>query len=381
VSSIEIYGAGFLNKGAYMMLLSILQKLRPLLPGSRFVQLPSMSALYEERASLQLYQKLGHLRFNGLANAVGSVIPAEIRRHYGLVLDREIDVILDASGFAYGDQWGPQKTETLARNAQRWKRGRKKLIMLPQSFGPFTSRRLKTAMHSIAESARLIYARDTRSLQFLQDVVGGGSVLRLAPDFTALLEPVVTKESDAYRDRVCIIPNNRMVERGSSREKYVGLLSSCVKVVHETGCGVFFLIHAGDDDRRIAEEVNARCAMKSEIIHHGDPRVLKGIIGSSKAVISSRFHGAVSALSQGVPCFVTSWSHKYEMLLADYGCPDNIISVESSVDDVRKILSVLASARGIELMGVRIKERSLRVKEENEKMWMEIIAVINEGVK
>lgn len=49
-------------------------------------------------------------------------MPTGIREQYGIVLDKEINVVLDAAGFAYSDQWGPDLSEELARSSKRWKK-------------------------------------------------------------------------------------------------------------------------------------------------------------------------------------------------------------------------------------------------------------------
>jgi len=48
----------------------------------------------------------------------------------------EIEVILDVSGYAYGDAFGEHKTILMAKQSQAWKRQGKKVILLPQALGP-----------------------------------------------------------------------------------------------------------------------------------------------------------------------------------------------------------------------------------------------------
>ncbi len=59
-------------------------------------------------------------------------------------------------------------------------------------------------------------------------------------------------------------------------------------------------------------------------------------------VVSSRFHGCVSALSQAVPCLATGWSHKYQALFDDFGLPEGLLQPVDPDTAVLRLESMLA---------------------------------------
>jgi len=104
---IEIKGAGSQNKGAEMMLLTILQELKKTSSEIKFTVTPCIGVCeYGFFSKYGLYPKVW-LSFKGFQfGRLGRFIPKKIRTMYGLITNDEIDVVLDASGFAYSDQWG-----------------------------------------------------------------------------------------------------------------------------------------------------------------------------------------------------------------------------------------------------------------------------------
>ncbi|MGM0612991.1 MAG: polysaccharide pyruvyl transferase family protein, partial [Bacteroidota bacterium] len=133
---IEIRKAGFVNKGAQLMLHAILQQMQEAFPDARFVMAPNPKlAPYEDRARMGFYQKAWYWRYRRQWGNLAQYLPQRIRKMYGIVLDREVDVVLDASGFSYGDQHDISNLFELADSCKRWKKNNTKIIFLPQAFG------------------------------------------------------------------------------------------------------------------------------------------------------------------------------------------------------------------------------------------------------
>ena len=376
---IEIKGVNFVNKGAELMMHAVLQKVGEKIPQARFVLAPDESSSYKKRAKLGLYQKIWFSKFRiPLGMYFGKYIHKKLREYYGLVCHEEIKFVLDASGFSYSDQWGPGSSVLMAKAIKRWRNNNTKIILLPQAMGPFTSKQIRQAFAQVVEKADLIFPRDEISYKHVTDLVGEQKHVIQAPDFTNLVKGVVPEEFKSKEGRFCIIPNYHMIDKTSSKEskKYIPFLVNCVQHLLKKKILPFILIHEGEQDYWLAKEVCKQCGEDMEIVREVNPLKIKGIIGTCRGVISSRFHGLVSALSQGVPALGTGWSHKYEMLFADYGFPEGCIPVDSSDSEIKKrIVQITDEAKTIQLRQ-KLTEAAQIQKQRSEKMWDRVFACI-----
>jgi polysaccharide pyruvyl transferase WcaK-like protein len=375
---IEICGVGFKNKGAELMLHAILQRISKEQPEAQFVMTPiGSSRPYSERAKLGLFQKLWFPKYGVLFHKLLGKMPKHLRERYGLVLDSEVNFVLDASGFAYSDQMGDAKSILLAQSIKRWSRQGTKVVLLPQAFGPFSSPAIKDAVKVIADHANLVFAREKRSYDYLKEVVGERKNIKIAPDFTNLVEGTVPKNF-AQKNRFCIIPNHKMIDSTSPimSVAYVPFLISCVKLLKSKGENPFVLVHC-KDDFDLAELIAKGLNEKIEIINESDPLIIKGILGVCKGVIGSRFHGLVSALSQGVPSLATGWSHKYQMLFEDYGFGEGLIDPTASEEEIRTKIDAITDPESNHTIRGKIKANSEQLKKCSEAMWKEIVYLIS----
>jgi len=377
---IELRGVEFHNKGAELMLHAILAEVREKLPTAVFVmEKRENSPIYKQR-EVGVYTKLNFRRFGINLGKWAWILPKMVRRKLGFVLEKEINVIMDGSGFAFGDFWGAKKAgERLADHVVKWKRGDKKIILLPQAFGTFTDEKLKNKMHVILNNADLIFARDKYSYEYLGELEGKKANIHLKPDFTNLIKGQIPAYFDKKQYEVAIIPNNKLLDSNifKDRNEYITFLQNVCEYVRIVGRNPFFLIHEGEKDLKIAENVNELLVSKVPILKEDNPLYVKGIIGNSVAVVTSRFHGLVSALAQAIPCICVGWSHKYQALMEDYDYADGLLADKDLHSDaLMEKLNMILNAEYSAEIAFKLREASAQQKKRAQDMWSKVFEVI-----
>ena len=160
----------------------------------------------------------------------------------------------------------------------------------------------------------------------------------------------------------------------STAERYIPFLEACVRNFTGAGYKPFFLIHGGKEDEALAHEAIERLKWSVPIITEDDPLSVKGIIGACKAVVSSRYHGLINALSQGVPAIGTGWSHKYQALFDDYDAPEFLISLDSPEEEIDGSLKSFIQHR--EEMREKLAQHAAQHKQLTIEMWEDVLKVL-----
>jgi polysaccharide pyruvyl transferase WcaK-like protein len=384
---IELRGAGFINKGAELMLMAVVDQVSHW-RGEHIVAARLDVGNPRQRSQVELH----HLLLQGnssrrtwlqslVTDQILCRIPQETqlisrktRRQHRIVFDSDVQAVLDASGFAYGDQWRPLYTKILEKEVKRWRKKDRKIILLPQAFGPFTNIRIRDAMLHALDGIDLVFARDRESYQHLIDLSGVSQRIKLAPDFTNLVIGKANTSHPVEQPYSCIIPNQLMVKKttATTRNHYISFLKQCVEFLDERGWNPVFLIHEGKKDYELAIQAQSHLRRPIQIIWEADPLLVKSIVGGSRVVISSRFHGIVNALSQGVPCLAAGWSHKYPMLLDDYGCPECFISDVANHDEIIHRLGLVTEEPSRSEICTHLVKESNRKRELVNEMWKDV---------
>ena len=322
-------------------------------------------------------------------------------------------MLLDASGFSYTDQWGANYARKMADKLSRLKAEGKKIILLPQAFGPFENPEVKAAFETILAKSDLVFARDKVSYDYVKEFAGTENKLNLAPDFTNLITGRVPEyftpqercsavlgvspmsDTASFRGKVssrdagasapfkkrsvCIIPNVRMLDKTSAevRDKYLTFIANCIQCLFDLDLQPFIMVHQTGKDYEIALDLQKQFGDRLNVIAETNPLAIKGILGQCYAVISSRFHGIVSSLSQGVPCLATGWSHKYQMLFEDYRCPQLLMNPLFTPAEIKEKISAVTTKPSRTEIVATIEQAAKEQKELSKSMWKQVHQVID----
>jgi len=203
---IEIKGVQFENKGAELMLQAIINKLSTELPSARICLAHNKNSPYLKRARVGALQKVNLRKYIFDLNRLFYFVPSKIRNYFftrfGIVSEADVDVILDASGFAYGDQWPDLILRQVANEVARIRRLGKHYIFMPQSLGPFSGSVNQQFARKAFSEASLVFAREPSSYDHVLALVNEKSHVHQAPDFTNLLDPDIPQEYAKYQDHI-----------------------------------------------------------------------------------------------------------------------------------------------------------------------------------
>lgn len=377
---IRIDGTNTVNKGAELMLYAILDKIIQYdskaiveynmsfndnyIDSSNIITDLDFRILNKNKKILNKFRVPGILR--RLKLPYDFLLPYHIKNNHP-----KIDILLDASGFKFSDQWDMNKLsyDEHYKYYEKLKRSGTFIAFLPQAFGPFETSIGKDSAIMLNKFADIIFARDIQSYNYFVETGITTNKILIYPDFTAVVNGTYSSKYQNLKDGVGIIPNKRMIDRGGlEEEQYLLFLSSVIKKIMDLGYKPYLLNHESKGDSLLCKKINSLFNNILPIVDNANSLEVKGVISNSYMIISSRFHGVASALNSGVPCLATSWSHKYIELFKDfkqYNCLLNINNIEESLT---KIETFLDSENNRAINKILISSHEI-IKSKNEEMW------------
>jgi len=238
------------------------------------------------------------------------------------------------------------------------------VIKLSQALGPFRSSLNRFAAQLTLRRCKYIFARGEETAKHLQSLALPVSTYEMAADIAFLYEPRFSLSSEgdhhtlklrealnAARRRaikvIAICPSAVVFKKAKARQiAYIDILSDAIVRLLDSHYDVLVLPHATragyatlrNNDLPVIEAVKQRCGQTLQ------PSMLKHVhwvnydIGSqgirtllelTDALITSRFHAMIAALSLGVPPIVLGWSHKYGEVLRQFQIEDACFDIDT----------------------------------------------------
>lgn len=223
------------------------------------------------------------------------------------------------------------------------------LILLPNSFGPFSTRWSRWLSRRVLGRADLVTAREPLSQQALNALVG--DKVKLYPDMAFLLSGAgpewARAELGAHGIRLGArryvgltmrpyrFPNSdNPVEM---YHRYVGAFAAFMEYLLEKGfVPVLFAHgigpHANEDDRvalRAMLQASPHGDRAVSVDGDYDCRKMKALYGQMNYMVCTRFHSAIFSISQNVPCMAVSYSgHKADGIMGEIGIGNLVLRID-----------------------------------------------------
>jgi colanic acid/amylovoran biosynthesis protein len=335
---IQIDGTNTVNKGAELMFYAVLEQVKKRCP----------QALIYYNQSGNMVEKSVKQRWILKSSIIGKYIRGVLRRldlHYAFLTpkyaSKGIDLVLDAGGFQFYDRrdFSNRLINLTESYYAKLKKNGTKIFFLPQAFGPFETKSGKRFVNILNNYVDVIIAREVVSYTYLLEAGIDKDKIWIYPDFTLLVEGTFPTLYDNLKGNVCIIPNIKMITNTRYNEiEYIDFFKTIINIFEKNNLKVFLLNHENKGDFNLCKKINRQYNNRLPIVTGLNAKEIKGVIGEAFMVVSSRYHGVANALSQGVPCIATSWSHKYEMLLNDFVQFNKVIDINSSADIIETII-------------------------------------------
>lgn len=341
MKKIMIVGANFTNKGAQSMLFITVDELRKRIPdceiyyaGTEEIEENTFTfkeVFYSENSKrIALHNKRGYFIAKCI---VKDLIKLIIGRHKNLwrfmELDRiikQIDLMVDISGFNLGVKWSTEIHESYLNNIRLAKKYNIPVFIMPQSFGPFhyssDKVNLIDEMKELLPYPRRIYAREEEGYEMMKGEIGLQNVI-LSTDLVLQNSGIDIKNiycSEINLDvpkldiinAVGIVPNMQCFNHGDKLANMC-LYKEIVGHLIEKGSIIYLFAHSSEDFK-ICREIKG--------MFQNHPNVLllekdftcleyEKFVTNFKYIVCSRYHGIVHAYRRGVPCIALGWAVKY----------------------------------------------------------------------
>ena len=245
----------------------------------------------------------------------------------------------------------------------------KKIVMLPQTYGPYNHSVAKSISRFILKSSSCILSRDREGLIIVEKVLKevDSKKVKLCPDVAFTLESVKPNKPEIKPPinnglevpLIGINVNGLMYNGGYTRANMFGLKCDyksfvhkiVVKLIEKTSAHILLVPHtfgpSGDinSDPDACKDVLNSFANSYKnrvhlVLHEYNQSEIKGIINFCDFFIGSRMHACIAGLSQGIPTIGVAYSRKFKGVFDLIGSGDTVLDARS-LDEETVIIKIM----------------------------------------
>lgn len=261
---------------------------------------------------------------------------------------------------------------------------KKKIVLGPQTFGPFNNKIIKELSSRIIKSSYKVYSRDFESTEFIKKI--SGINVKTFTDIAMCL-PNQNSEFFPSSPSVGINISGLLWNNGYTGNnqfhltvEYKEYCKNLVSWLCNHNYHIYLIPHV-ITDRNIEDDLSACKEIKEinqdiNILVSKSPMEAKDYIRKMDVFTGARMHATIAAISQGIPVIPFSYSRKFEGLFSSIDYPFVIDGrKENTIDAVNKTIAYIEARK--ELFNYSVRS-SLTVKEIIEDFQNELEQLINE---
>lgn len=206
----------------------------------------------------------------------------------------------------------------------------KKVFVMPNSYGPFSSRRTRKMVNSVLDKCAVVTARESVSASAKTN--GLGRNITMFPDLAFFMKECkgdnkkvtnLLKEIglDYKRDKLVAITARpyRFYKTDNPQEKYQQYkdsLKALISRLQSLKYKVILVVHTHaenehEDDESCLDDIYASLESKENVFKIKDKSMdcydLKALYGCCEYVVGTRFHSVIFSLQQSIPCLAITY--------------------------------------------------------------------------
>lgn len=250
----------------------------------------------------------------------------------------------------------------------------KKLVLLPQTYGPFKRPLTQKMARYVLKHANLVYSRDQASIEYLKNALNidaNSGKVRFAPDLAFILDSrkpdnfdttLLPKAKDGNNTLVGLNISGLLFNGGYTKDNMFGLKTDYRSLIHkiidlftdEKKVVIILVPHVFPPTGWEVESDPEACRKTYELIKEKyKERILlvdgkynhneiKYIIGLCDFFIGSRMHACIAAISQNIQTVGLAYSKKFEGVFSQVGIAN--LSIDLRTETESTILSHITEA-------------------------------------